>query len=329
MKFLFSLLFSLLCVAGFARVKVILDADIDSDVDDVGALAMLLNLHKCGAIDLAGIVVTSNDPYAPLCVESIVNWYGEAAIPIAFLQGQEQLTNHSRYTRQITEEFPTARKSHEDFPDAAALYRELLSRSGDLDVVIVTIGHLSSFQKLLQSEPDGFSSLSGKELAHTKVKTWLCMGGLFPEGKEANFYRPDPASTVYCLANWENDVVFCGWEIGNEIVTGGDYLKERAEPASPLYRGYELYNNFQGRASWDQVAILPILEEFGDYFTISRDGRCEVDDTGYNRWVKGPASNHGYVVFKNGYDREKIARFTDDLMLGNPEVLRDIRWDIR
>ena len=49
-----------------ARQKVILDTDIDSDVDDAGALAMLLNMHKKGDIDLLGVVTTSDDPYAPL-----------------------------------------------------------------------------------------------------------------------------------------------------------------------------------------------------------------------------------------------------------------------
>ncbi len=34
------------------------------------------------------------------------------------------------------------------------------------------------------------------------------MGGLFSEGKEANFYRPDPASTKICVERWPVQVVF-------------------------------------------------------------------------------------------------------------------------
>jgi hypothetical protein len=51
------------------------------------------------------------------------------------------------------------------------------------------------------------------------------MGGLFPAGKEANFFRPDPLSTVYSLANWKRPVVFAGWEIGKDVITGGQYLR--------------------------------------------------------------------------------------------------------
>ena len=47
---------------GAAQPRVIFDTDIDSDVDDVGALAMLLNMHKRNEIDLAAIIVTSDDP---------------------------------------------------------------------------------------------------------------------------------------------------------------------------------------------------------------------------------------------------------------------------
>lgn len=62
------------------------------------------------------------------------------------------------------------------------------------------------------------------------------MGGLFPEGKEANFSRPDPGSTVFCLANWTKEVVFCGWEIGERIITGDLALKAELNPENPMYR---------------------------------------------------------------------------------------------
>src|SRR5690606_22601771 len=42
-------------------IKVILDTDIDSDVDDVGALAMLHTLADHQVVDLLGVIVTSDD----------------------------------------------------------------------------------------------------------------------------------------------------------------------------------------------------------------------------------------------------------------------------
>ena len=43
----------------------ILDADIDSDVDDVAALAMLHHLASKNQIELLAVIVTSDDPFAP------------------------------------------------------------------------------------------------------------------------------------------------------------------------------------------------------------------------------------------------------------------------
>lgn len=297
----------------FARYKVILDADIDSDVDDVEALAMMHTLADQKKIDFLGVIVTSDDPYAALCTDAINNYFNRPRLPIGVLKNQEQLRNHSRYTRQIAEEFPHRLKSHDKARDATAVYRKLLAKSPDSSVVIITIGHLTNLQNLLQSKGDKYSPLGGKALVRKKVAKWLCMGGLFPEGKEANFYRPDPASTSYCLQEWEKQVIFAGWEVGEKIKTGGDYLKSRLSPASPVYRSYQLYNDFKGRASWDQVAVFLLNEEAGRYFETVTTGYCQVYADGSNKWLLNKDSRHEYVRFKAGVDYQEIGRMMDDM----------------
>ncbi len=296
-------------------VRVIFDTDLDSDVDDVGALAMLLNLHRAGTIDLIGVVVTSDDPFAPVCAAAIHAFYGFPDIPVGFLKDQAKLNNHSRYTRQISEEFPAGISSWEEAEDAVALYRKLLAESPGESVYIVTVGHLSSLQRLMQSGPDGASRLDGSSLVSQKVKEWLCMGGQYPSGKEANFYRPDPASTVYCVENWEKDVVFCGWEAGNPVITGGEWLKETLAPGHPVYRGYELYNGFAGRQSWDQLAVLLLLEEGRSFFDYV-EGTCVVAPDGSNTWTVSSPGKHRYISIKPSVGAESISRYIDRLMAG-------------
>ncbi len=295
--------------------KVILDADIDSDVDDAGALAMLLNLHKTGNIELIGIVVTSDDPYAPVCVAAICKYYGLPEIPIGFLKNQTELKNHSKYTKFIADEFPAELKTWQDAEESLTLYRKLLAGSPDESAVILTIGHLTSLQRLFQSQSDSVSKLSGKDLIQKKVKQWICMGGQYPSGKEANFYRPDPASTVYCVTNWKKDVVFCGWEAGNPIITGGSRLKENLSPGHPVYRAYELYNNFSGRQSWDQLAVLQLIDSANQYFSFV-NGRCIVAPDGSNTWEKTKKGKHRYVVLNPEIDVAEISNFIDRLMIG-------------
>lgn len=304
-----------------SALKVIIDTDLDSDVDDAGALAMLYNLHRWGEIELVGVIVTSDDPYAPVCAAALNTYYGLSDIPAGFLKNQENLKNHSRYTKQIAEEFSSGLESWKDAEDALDLYRKILAKHADESLVVVTIGHLSSLQGLLQSGPDKISALNGKELAHKKIKNWICMGGQYPAGKEANFYRPDPGSTIYCLNNWDKEVVLCGWELGNQIITGGDWLKQKLASGHPVYRGYELYNGFSGRQSWDQTAILQLTKKADRFFSFVR-GNCIVAPDGSNIWEDDPSGNHRYVVLNSAVDADSVKIFTDHLMAGDMSVMK-------
>lgn len=303
---------------GAAQPRVIFDTDIDSDVDDVGALAMLLNMHKSREIELAAIIVTSDDPYAPLCVSAICNFYGLSNIPIGFLKGQAELKNHSRYTRQISEQFSPSIYNHSQAEDGTALYRRILAKSKNNSVTIITVGHLSSLMRLLQSAPDGHSSLTGQQLAEKRVKQWYCMGGQYPSGKEANFYRPDPLSTYFTLQNWHKPVVFCGWEIGNKILTGGKRIKEALSEQHPVYQSYLHYNNFASRPSWDQLAVYLLSNDSASYIERIGSGYCEVNEAGENHWVEGKKKGlkHSYIRLKNDANAEKLAVAIDALMIG-------------
>lgn len=299
-----------------AQQQVIVDTDIDSDVDDAGTLAMLYTLHRQHKINLIGTIVTSDDPYAATCVSAFNAYYGMRELPLGFLEGQPSLKNHSRYTRQISQEFPHDLPSCRDAEKATDTYRQLLAESPDHSVVILTLGHLSSLQKLLQSPADRHSSLTGKQLVEAKVRKWYCMGGLFPEGKEANFSRPDPASTVYCLANWPKEVVFCGWEVGQQVTTGDAALKAKLSPAHPVYRAYELYNDFKGRASWDQVTAFLLTSEASRYVELDNAGTCRLEADGSNRWVPGKQGKQWVVRLKPDADTKQLAEEITDLMAG-------------
>ncbi|MCC5939569.1 MAG: nucleoside hydrolase [Lunatimonas sp.] len=289
------------------------DTDMDSDVDDVGALAMLHTLADHERLTLLGIIVTSDDPYAPACTDALNHYFGRPEIPIGVEKGIP-LNPISKYTRAISEEFPSRIKDYEDGEDAVWLYRKLLTESPDTSVVIITVGHLTNFASFLRSEPDSLSPLSGKELALQKVKVWSCMGGMYPSGKEANFYRPDPASTVYSVENWPGKVVFSGWELGNDIITGGRFLESYLDRSSPVWRAYQLYNGFAGRQSWDQTSILYAVSADKAYWDLVTGGRCVVAADGSNHWDTQGTSSHAYLVPKTAPG--EVAKIIDALMVG-------------
>lgn len=300
--------------SGFAQpAKVILDTDLDSDVDDVGALAMLHTLADHNKVDILGVVVTSNDEHAPQCADAINHYFKRPDIPIGVEKGIK-LQSISKYTRKVSEEFPHSLKSYNQAEDAVSLYRKLLASQPDNSIIIITIGHLTNLRRLLESKPDQFSSLSGRDLIKKKVKLWSCMGGAFPEGKEANFYRPDAASTKICVENWPGKVVFAGWEVGNIIITGGAYLKKTLTKENPVWKAYHYYNDFQGRQSWDQAAVLYAISQEDDYWNLNRNGYCKIAEDGSNFWVEGKNTNHAYLVEK--MDPKEVAKVIDALMTG-------------
>ena len=142
------------------------------------------------------------------------------------------------------------------------------------------------------------------------------MGGLFPAGKEANFFKPDPLSTVYCVQQWKKPVVFAGWEIGKNVITGGQYLKDKLSPSSPVYRAYQLYNNFAGRSSWDQIALFLLLEESKKYFDMVDDGYRHVKEDGSNKWMTDKDNPYQeYLVLKPNANLEELAKMLDDMVI--------------
>src|SRR5690554_1358681 len=82
-------LFSVISLISLAQspLKVILDTDIDSDVDDVGAVAMLHTLADHQVIEILGMIVTSDDKHAPSCTDALNHYFGRPDIPIGVEKG--------------------------------------------------------------------------------------------------------------------------------------------------------------------------------------------------------------------------------------------------
>ncbi|GEO20350.1 nucleoside hydrolase [Cyclobacterium qasimii] len=295
-----------------AQVPIILDADLDSDVDDVGALAMLHTLEDNQRINILGVVVTSDDIDAAACAAAINTYYGRPDIPIAVEKGVA-LRSFSKYTKTLATTFPHPLKEGRQPEDATQLYRRLLANSPDNSVIIISIGHLTNVRNLLESKPDDISPLDGKELIKKKVKLWSCMGGQFPKGKEANFYRPDPVSTQVSVKNWPGEVIFSGWEIGNDIITGADFLKNALSVDHPVSLAYKLFNDYSGRQSWDQTSILVALSE-KEYWKMSPKGNVLVNKDGSNTWQEDPEGLHRYLI--ESLPPSEIAKIIDALMIG-------------
>lgn len=299
-----------------APVRLIFDTDIMGDVDDVGAVAVLHALADRGEAEILAMGVCVKNPWSPLCLDALNTYFGRPVIPLGVVKGPAH-NRASKYAQGISEEYPRTLKAAEDAPDATAVYRRILAQEVDQSVVMVSVGQLTNFRNLLQTGPDQHSELPGVALVKRKVRVWVCMGGRFPEGREANLINDGPAA-ANAIEHWPTPIIFSGWEVGNKIMTGAR-LRE-APAGTPVRRAYELYNGLNDRQSWDQTAVLYAVRgldgRLSDYWDLQSGGGLQVDADGSNRWEAGLDRQHAYLVEKLA--PERIADVIEELMLHAP-----------
>lgn len=302
--------------AGNARpVPVIFDSDIGPDVDDAGTAALLNALADCGEARILAMNCCTSSEWGAPCLDAINTYYGRPDIPIGTFKG-EGFLNHSKYNRQIAEEFPNDLKSGKNAPDATEVYRRVLSRQKDRSVVVCAVGPLNNLARLLESKADRHSKLSGRDLVARKVRRLVVMGGRYPEGKEWNFEQA-PAAAAQVLPDWPTPVLASGWEIGARVHTGARLQKETAE-SNPVRRAYALYvGPGKHRESWDQTALYAAIRNPETLWDLRTGGRIVVDGkSAANRWQPEPGAAHSFLV-----EREPVAavqKAIEDLMVQPP-----------
>ena len=103
-------------------MKIIIDTDISSDVDDCGALALANTLADQGEAELLACVVNGHDAdkASVAAVNAINTYYGRGGVPIGAYQGTRGIPSHSSYTAKLRDEFPHTCCSPDDkAPDCA------------------------------------------------------------------------------------------------------------------------------------------------------------------------------------------------------------------
>jgi len=309
--------------AATAQVKIIFDTDFGGDADDLGALAMLHNLHNNGECELLGIASWSTEQYVIPAMDAVNRFYGNPDIPMG-IRSKDSHFQDWNYNKPIADAL-LFKLTNQDVPLALNLYRKILSEQEDKSVTIVTVGPLKNIMDLIQSNPDNYSDLSGKELIEKKVKEFVIMGGHFPVGEnEWNFNGDMPGVTKFVLENLTVPVIFSGFEIGAAIKTGAVFSKLGSN--HPLYIGWRHFSkhapwmkeNYTGEilnnSTFDQTAVLyAVRNGVGEYWDVVENGYCVAKENGDNYWVEGDKFNHAYLVLKK--KPEEMARLIESIML--------------
>ncbi|WP_343670808.1 nucleoside hydrolase [Chitinophaga sp.] len=304
------------------KVKIIFDTDMDSDVDDVGALAMLHNFANRGEAQILAVMVSSLNPWSPGAVDVINTFYGRPDIPIGAVQ-RFGVYHKSRYARSLCEAFKHNTKLDEDVPDATMLYRKILAAQGDTSVVIVTVGDLTNLSNLLRSGPDQLSELKGIDLVKKKVKHIVCMGGRYPADVDPNpwgNFKPDPRSTRHVVAEWPTRIYFTGGgPFADSVQTGRIFFQEKYKD-TPMAHAYKLFLkgwNRNWHHSADLIAVYVAVRGYLPYFKLEGRGYNHIFEDGTNLWRLAPRDERHYLIseFAEGIDPKSIGVKFDSLMV--------------
>lgn len=314
-------------------MPVILDTDMNEDVDDAGALAVLHSLADRGLAEILGMTYCTSARWGVPAIKAIDRWYGRPDLPVGAFARSGFLDEHAdlSYIRFLEEAYapgegvaapggpePAAAPvqggtASEAAPEAVGLIRRLLAGRGRADAVLVGIGPMPNLAALLDSGPDGTSPLSGPDLVRRSVRKLVLMCGRIPEGIEYNL-RQDPGAARRVLAGWPTPVVICDGELGGSLQAGARFCRE-APRGNPVRTAYLLHAVGLDWACYDQAAVLAAVTGIR-YFRLSARGRLEVDREGSGRWTADPSGNHRYLEAR--FDAADLSRLVEDLMLAPP-----------
>ena len=286
-------------------IPVILGTDWWSDCDDCMALRILCWAHKKGYINLLGVCINACMEYSVASVDAFLHLEGLSALPIGLDADATDFTGRGPYQQSLAKLY--SGRTNADAQDGVALYRRLLS-TADRPVHIVEIGFTQVLADLLDSAPDDFSPLNGKELVREKCAKLWCMAGDWstPDtGREHNFCnnaRSRSGGKRLC-EGWSSPITFLGFEIGVDCISGGLLQEDDF-----LHMALAAHGSAKGRCSWDpMLALLCVVndEERAGY-SVKRGTASLDEETGVNRFALDAKGQHQFVC------RQHAAGFYSD-----------------
>ena len=176
-------------------VNIIFDTDLDSDVDDAGAMGLLHSYVQEGKVNLLATIGCCRSGFAAPAMSAYNHYYGAGDVVVG-VNTASPANYGSKYQSTIAR-FYYNTVGHDYYAlTALQAYRQVLSEAKDNSVVIVVAGTISNIYALMLSPADEISELTGMELVAKKVKLLSIMAGAYPSGLENNM-RFDAAASIY------------------------------------------------------------------------------------------------------------------------------------
>lgn len=323
--------------------NVIFDTDICTDIDDMMALAMLHALQDRGEDKLIAVTISTDHKWCASYVDLIDTFYRHPQVPIGIVHhGSDPATYPalfpgvpfpSAYYVQILSErrnsegafvYPHRLVDGSQAQDAVALLRHVLASQPDASVVIVQVGFSTNLARLLDSQADAVSPLSGRDLIERKVRLLSVMAGSYGDAKFDGQSRPkgspewnlmmDVPAAQEVFSKWPTPVVASGFEVGASILYPASAIDRyfsyvRDHPIAESYRCYVSSTKRHwphDHATFDLTSVLYAVRPGEDYFSLSAPGRITVLPGGSSRFDPDPNGNQRFILPPSPTQRARI-----------------------
>jgi len=300
-------------------LRVILDTDIETDCDDVGAVLTLHALAESGKLQIAGVIASTRDPDSALYLKALLLELGSPEIPVggnmSLAHGQNYLAHVGRCQKILYTKVRDFKHLQPDIEDGLRLYRRLLAASPDGGVRICAIGLMTLLAALLDSAADDISPLTGRELLAQKVEAIYSMAlASYPTGCDRFNYAMDKAAAAKVLNNAPCKIVISA--LGSDVLTGAELMQSTPgeSVAALAYRVFGGYNPEFRRPSWDQMTVLAASSLYPHALREVCGGGIVFDaETGESRFSGQADGNRFFMV--GCRTPQYFARLIEDLML--------------
>ncbi|MDR3196457.1 MAG: nucleoside hydrolase [Planctomycetaceae bacterium] len=300
-----AVVFSLPICTGAEPVRLIFDTDLGNDVDDTMALAVIHALQNRNECELLAVTTTKDNPYVAPMIDVLNTFYGRPDIPIAVVKNgyAKEDGKYNRKVLELKDDAGNPRYSYylppvDQLPEAVSYLRKRLAAEPDNSVVLVQVGFCTNLVRLLETTGDEFSPLSGKELVTKKVKFLSIMAAAI-DGREEYNVKIDIPSAKKLFENWPTEMIFSGWEIGNQIQYPSKSLQDdfnyvKYHPVKDAYHFYRGLDNNQ--PTYDLTSVLYVVRPERGYFDLSPKGTVKVLDDGKTIFEPSENGKHRFLI---------------------------------
>jgi len=259
------------------------------DVDDVGALYLLLSASKKYGFNIGGITVNVNSANEYPAVMSMLKETGMTSIPIGVYDGENpESGSYAPYVEFLAGQY--GGKIWEN--SAYEIYKNVLTDAEDCSVVVVSVGFFNNINRARNADVNLFDK---------KVRAVVAMAGRFDDEigfPEFNIREFVDDSRGF-IENYSGEMIFGGFEIGYKVMTDLSGIDDD----SLLLEAYRIYTDGKMmRESWDPLTVDFAVNGENEIYSLSERGKVSVLSDRSTRFFPCENGNCRYIILNKSFE---------------------------